>query len=130
MTTSPCSTISAAGKNWDMSRRDGGLRMLAALRSAGISPRQLHRHHRGAQRRRPPTYGIPQKHIALLLGSVCANIDLTAAMRQHVKTGAEITAICSAGELTGKNHRYVIGDDGMVSDFCLTAPIPARASPP
>lgn len=36
----------------------------------------------------PYVRSIPQKHIALLLGSVCANIDLTAAMRQHVKTGA------------------------------------------
>ena len=118
-----------SGKNWDMSRRYGGLRMLP--------PFGLPEYHRGnytgtieaLNAVAPYVRSIPQKHIALLLGSVCANIDLTAAMRQHVKAGAEITAICSAGELTGSNHRYVIGDDGMVKQLLFDRTDPGEGIP-
>ena len=41
-----------SGKDWDMSRRSGGLRMLPPFRSAPCPHRQLRRHHRSSQRRR------------------------------------------------------------------------------
>lgn len=106
-----------SGKNWDMSRRYGGLRMLP--------PFGLPEYHRGNYAgtiealNAVASYvrGIPQKHIVLLLGSTCANIDLTAATRRHIRSGAEITAICSASELSGSHHRFVLDEEGMVKQL-------------
>ena len=82
-----------SGKDWDMSRRSGGLRML------------------------PPF--IPQEHIVLMLGNLIANIDLTAAIAKHEAGDAEITAICAEGETVGLNHQYLLGEDGYVKGIHL-----------
>ena len=101
-----------SGKTWDMSRKDGGLRMLP--------PFGLPEYHRGNYTgtiealNAVATYirDIKEPNVILLLGSVCANIDLAAAARQHTEKNAEITAICADHELAGIHHRYVIGKDG------------------
>ena len=101
-----------SGKAWDMSRKTGGLRMLP--------PFGLPEYHRGNYTgtiealNAVSTYirDIKEPNVILLLGSVCANIDLAEVMRQHVEKSAEITAICADHELSGVHHRYVIGEDG------------------
>ena len=57
---------------------------------------------------------IPQKYVVLLLGSMCANIDLNAAGEQHIRSGAPITAICSTTTPPTAQHRYLVGKDGFV----------------
>jgi glucose-1-phosphate adenylyltransferase len=102
-----------------MSRRAGGLRMLP--------PFGLPHAHSG-------NYGgtiealnavsayirdIPQDHIVMMLGSLLANIDLSAAIAQHEAGGAEITAICSDGPTFGLNHHYLVDGDGFVNGIHL-----------
>ncbi len=108
-----------SGKDWDMSRRSGGLRMLP--------PFGLPHAHTG-------NYGgtiealnavsdyirdIPQDKIVLMLGNLIANVDLSAAIAKHESGGAEITAICAEGTTVGLNHHYLLGADGYVSDIYL-----------
>ena len=108
-----------SGKDWDMSRRSGGLRMLP--------PFGLPHAHTG-------NYGgtiealnavadyihdIPQEHIVLMLGNLIANIDLSAAIAKHESGDAEITAICADGETVGLNHQYLLGEDGYVTGIHL-----------
>ncbi len=108
-----------SGKDWDMSRRSGGLRMLP--------PFGLPHAHTG-------NYGgtiealnavadyisdIPQEHIILMLGNLIANIDHTAAIAKHEAGDAEITAICAEGETVGLNHQYLLGEDGYVKGIHL-----------
>ena len=108
-----------SGKDWDMSRRSGGLRMLP--------PFGLPHAHTG-------NYGgtiealnavadyihdIPQEHIVLMLGNLIANIDLSAAIAKHEAGDAEITAICAEGETVGLNHQYLLGEDGYVTGIHL-----------
>lgn len=108
-----------SGKAWDMSRRTGGIRMLP--------PFGLSEYHRGNYTgtiealNAVSTYinDIPEKYIVLMLGSLCANIDLTEAMLQHRRSGAEITAICSDAEAEGCRHRYVPGENGNVKQILL-----------
>ena len=103
-----------SGKSWDMSRKAGGLRMLP--------PFGLPEYHKGNYTgtiealNAVSTYvrDIPQKYIVLLLGNLCANIDLTVPMEQHRSSGAAITAICSDHTPDGLHHRYVLGEDGFV----------------
>ena len=100
------------GKPWDMSRKDGGLRMLP--------PFGLPEYHRGNYTgtmealNAVSTYirDIKESNIILLMGNVCVNFDLADAMKQHLDKSAEITAICADHELSGTHHRYVVGADG------------------
>ena len=108
-----------SGKAWDMSRRTGGIRMLP--------PFGLSEYHRGNYTgtiealNAVSTYidDIPEKYIVLMLGNLCANIDLTEAMAQHSRSDAEITAICSDGAAAGCRHRYVPGENGHVKQILL-----------
>lgn len=104
-----------SGKAWDMSRRDGGLRMLP--------PFGLPEYHRGNYAGTIEALNavgsyvrdIPQKYLVLLLGNLCANIDLSKVMKQHKRSGAEITAICADHTPAQSHHRYVVGQDGFVT---------------
>ena len=100
-----------SGKDWDMSRRHGGLRMLP--------PFGLPEYHTGEYNgtiealNAVSTYirDIPQKNIVMMHGYLAANLDLGAAIKSHVDSGAKITAICVPGHIPGIRCRYA-GDDG------------------
>lgn len=101
-----------SGKAWDMSRKRGGLRMLP--------PFGLPEYHRGDYTgtiealNAVSTYinDINAKYIVMMHGNTAANIDLRAAIRQHLRTGAEITAICTEDTPDYNHHRYIVGEDG------------------
>ena len=106
-----------SGKAWDMSRQSGGLRMLP--------PFGLPEYHKGQYTGTMEalngvhTYieDIPQDNVILLLGNMCANIDLRAAIRHHESSGAEMTAICANHNPTPHPHRYCVGEDGFVNNW-------------
>lgn len=108
-----------SGKAWDMSRRSGGLRMLP--------PFGLPQYHTGNYNGTIEALNsvaayvkdIPENHIVLLLGNMCANVDLAAAIRQHVRSGADATAICADHTPAGENNRFVLGPDGFVEQMLL-----------
>lgn len=95
-----------------MGRRIGGLRMLP--------PFGLPEYHRGDYTgtiealNAVSTYvrELRAKYIVMVQGNVAANLDLKAAMRHHVKSGAEITAICTERTPEYRHHRYVVDADG------------------
>lgn len=101
-----------SGKDWDMGRRIGGLRMLP--------PFGLPEYHRGDYTgtiealNAVSTYvrELRAKYIVMVQGNVAANLDLKAAMRHHIKSGAEITAICTERTPEYRHHRYVVDADG------------------
>lgn len=101
-----------SGKSWDMSRKVGGLRMLP--------PFGLPEYHRGNYTgtiealNAVSTYihDIKEPNIILLPANMCVNVDLSAVMKQHLEKNAEITAICTDREMSGTNHRFIIGEDG------------------
>ena len=103
-----------SGKSWDMSRKNGGLRMLP--------PFGLPEYHRGEYTgtmealNAVSTYieDIPQKHVILLQGNLCANIDLAEVIRFHENNHADVTAICAPSVSSGKHHYYSLDKDGFV----------------
>ncbi len=108
-----------SGKAWDMSRRSGGLRMLP--------PFGLPQYHTGEYNGTMEALNtvaeyvrsLPQEHIVLLLGNLCANIDLMEVIRQHARSGADITAVCADHTPAGRHHRFVVGPDGFVQKMLL-----------
>ena len=103
-----------SGKAWDMSRKNGGLRILP--------PFGLPEYHTGNYTGTMEALNavseyirdIPQDHIVLLLGDLAANIDLTPILQQHLRTGVPITAICGDPTPEGPHHRYITDEAGMV----------------
>jgi glucose-1-phosphate adenylyltransferase len=108
-----------SGKDWDMSRRSGGLRMLPPF---GL-PHAHSGNYAGTIEALNAVAAyirdIPQEHIVLMLGSLLANIDLNAVIAQHEAGGAEITAICSDGPAFGLNHHYLVDENGFVTGMHL-----------
>ena len=104
-----------SGKPWDMSRKSRGLRILP--------PFGLPEYHKGNYAGTMEALiavsayirDIPQKHVVLMLGDLAANIDLEPILKQHLRYGAAITAICSDGEPAGVRHRFVTDENGFVT---------------
>lgn len=103
-----------SGKAWDLSRKNGGLRMLP--------PFGLPDYHKGnyggtiEALNAVSTYvrNIQQENVVLLLGNIVANIDLSEVMSRHLQSGAEITAICSDSPVEGSRFKYQCSDNGRI----------------
>ena len=101
-----------SGKDWDLSRRGGGLRLLPPF---GLPDSQT-----GEYRGRMEALAavesyvrdIRQETIILSRGNLCANIDLREALQRHFAAGAEVTAICSESEPARRCHRFFPEADG------------------
>ena len=117
----------SGGKEWDLSRRSGGLRLLP--------PFSLPEAHAGSfggcmeALRSVRSYidDISQENIVLSTGDFAANIDLAAAAEQHRRTGADITAVCVDITPDYDHHRFIPGEDGMTSNRLLFADAGAGA---
>lgn len=109
-----------SGKAWDMSRKSGGLRILP--------PFGLPEYHKGNYTGTVeallavPTYvrDIKQENVVLLLGNLCANLDLSAALDRHVSSGADITAICTDQQMEDLHYRYDTDENGTVTGISYT----------
>lgn len=105
-----------SGKEWDMSRKRGGLRLLPpfsrpdghggniSIIDALLSVESYIK-------------GITQKYVVLGQGTLVANIDLVAALEHHIETGAEITAAVTTTVPVGSHKRFVTDREGMVTDM-------------
>ena len=60
---------------------------------------------------------IKQDYVALMRGSLAASIDMSAVMYQHVKSGADITAVCTNVTPEGEHHRFIVGEDGFAKEI-------------
>lgn len=101
-----------SGVDWDMGRHHGGLRILP--------PFGLPEYHKGDYTgtvealNAVSTYieDIKAENVILMQGDLAANLDLASAMRAHLESGAEITAICTHDTPEYRHHRYVPDSDG------------------
>ncbi len=106
-----------SGKAWDMDRKSHGLRILPPF---GL-PEFHHGNYSGTIEALSAviTYieESRQNYIVLMLGSLCANIDLTDALKKHIASGVEITAICTEKNISSQHYKYVRGEDGFISEI-------------
>ena len=59
------------------------------------------------------------ENVILMLGSVAANIDLSAAIQKYEESDADALAICMDHDPMGVHHRFNVGPDGYVSGLNL-----------
>ena len=116
-----------SGKAWDMSRSTRGLRMLP--------PFGLPQYHTGDYTGTMEALlavssyigNIDENNVILMLGNLCANLDLDAAIRAHEASGADATAICADHELPSTHSSYISGEDGSSPASTCSAPATSRA---
>lgn len=100
-----------SGKEWDMSRKRGGLRLLppfghsvdnATVMDALLSVESYIR-------------DIKESTVVLARGNLAANIDLEAALRRHEEAGADVTVVCAENDADVSHHRFAVDDEGFVT---------------
>lgn len=106
-----------SGKDWDLSRKHGGLRILPPFGSA-----EKKEHYRGRMDALGGVYSylenIRQDYVVLANGDLAANLPLSEVFEAHLKSGADITAVCTRrhmGEPRGCTY-FTVGANGLVAD--------------
>ena len=87
-----------SGKDWDLSRKHGGLRLLPAFADDNVVGGI--REYRGKLEAlagvRSYLEGIRQKHVVLADSDLIINIPIQDVYQAHVASGADITAVCTS----------------------------------
>ncbi len=116
-----------SGKDWDLSRKRGGLRILPPF----STEESAHRVYSGTLDALSgvSTYlsGIRQEHVVLAWGDMALNIPLAEVYRQHIERGSDVTMVCSDRHhgVPSATQYLTTTDDGRVIDvltFPSTAP--------
>jgi len=111
-----------SGKDWDLSRKWGGLRILPPFSYAKNDSPAAGASYRGKMDAlagvRSYLETIRQDYVVMATGALAVNLPLREAFEAHLKSGADITAICThEPKCDPKNTNYfTIGSDGMVDD--------------
>lgn len=111
----------SGGKDWGLSRRHGGLRLLPPFGLPQAHSGRFSGCMEALRSVRSYIEDISCEDIFLAPGDVVANIDLAAVWEQHRRSGAAITAICAPGAPDYAHHRYIPGADGFAQKL-LFAP--------
>ena len=111
-----------SAKDWDLSRKHGGLRILPPF---GYADRRGHTEYRGRMDAlagvKSYLQKIRQDYVVLAGGDMAINIPLEDVYEAHRKSGADITAVCThkpGGDPKGCTY-FTIGDNGLISDVAV-----------
>lgn len=111
-----------SGKDWDLSRKRGGLRILPPFGYAGT------RRNVEFRGRMEALYGIAsyisrirQDYVVLADGDVVANISLEGVLDAHLKSGADITCVCTPSRLETNTEEafYTVARDGRITEITV-----------
>lgn len=108
-----------SGKNWDLSRKHGGLKLLP--------PFAYYQHSWGetAFRGKMEALGnvrsylneIRQDYVVLMEGDLVVNLPLSDILEEHIRSGADITAVCGNDSFRVENGTYFeLSPEGRVTD--------------
>jgi glucose-1-phosphate adenylyltransferase len=112
-----------SGKDWDLSRKRGGLRLLPPFAYAG--GRRDTASYRG---RLEALYAVTryisyirQEYVVLADGNLIVNLPLEDIFEQHLQTGADITCVCLSHEPGHESDAYLRTDKkGQVTGVLLS----------
>ncbi len=117
-----------SGKDWDLSRKHGGLRILPPFGYAGIKRDGIY-HGRMDALAGVYSYlkNIRQEYVVLANGDMALNIPIEQVYEHHVKNGADITVVCTDRLQGDPRNTVYFGTDqqGMVSDVAVCPSLPS-----
>lgn len=106
------------GKNWDLSRKRGGLKILPPFAYRQMRGEAVFRGKMEALFNvRSYLEGIRQDYVALMEGDLVVNLPLSEILERHIKSGADITAVCGNDSFFVEGGTYFqLSPDGRVTD--------------
>jgi glucose-1-phosphate adenylyltransferase len=120
-----------SGKDFDLARRNGGLKLLPPFAYAANDRRSSSSIYRGTMEALAGVFSylqdIRQEYVILADAHTIINIDVGAILDSHIKSGAEITAVAtSKPKAVSRDATYFIpGEDGGVSEVLVGPAAPA-----
>lgn len=104
-----------SGKDWDLSRKHGGLRLLPA------APKDDHsREFRGKMEAliavESYVQRIRQEYVVLANGALISNMPMDDILEEHIRSGADITCVCAPKRVTEKATTYMVDESGHITD--------------
>ena len=104
-----------SGKDWDLSRKHGGLRLLPSVPKSDPS-----RPFRGKMEALASVESyvqrIRQEYVVLANGALICNMPLGDVLEEHIRSGADITCVCAPGNVAENPTTYMINEAGDVTD--------------
>lgn len=116
-----------SGKDWDLSRKHGGLRILPPF---GYIGRKGDGEYHGRMDALIGVYSylqhIRQDYVVLASGDLAANLPLTDICEAHLKSGADITAVCTRQLRSAPRTSvyFTFGENGLATDIAVNPAIP------
>ncbi len=114
-----------SGKDWELSRKHGGLRILPPFSFADEKSRG---EYGGIMEALAGVYSylqdIRQDYVIMGCGDIAINLPVADVFQQHLDTGADVTVVCTR-KMHGspRSTTYVaLGEDGRVSDMSINPP--------
>lgn len=103
-----------SGKDWDMSKKSGGLSLLPPFGFGG---------NKGAYSglleallvAEPYLRRMKENNIVIMPGNLAINIDLNEVLKAHVASGAGVTVVCAA-DGAGECHKYIVDEQNNVME--------------
>jgi len=106
-----------SGKDWDLSRKHGGLRLLPAFADDNMVDREYRGKMEALAGVRSYLEGIRQKYVVLADSDLIINIPLQDVYQAHIASGADITAVCTSNvESDGDVTFFRLDDAGRVKE--------------
>lgn len=102
------------GKDWDLSRKNGGLKLLTPF----MNESGYHYQNRFEALSGFNTYLtrlLPEYAIVADANLICT-VDLREVLRCHMESGADLTAVCSEGQPRQGDTEVLMGEDGIIYD--------------
>lgn len=106
-----------SGKEWALSRKRGGLRLLPPFGNVGSPTGEYEDVIEALCAVEGYIKEIRQRYVIITRGNLAANVDLEAAMKRHLESGADITAVCTKIAPGEPHQRFVVDEDGIVKDL-------------
>ncbi len=106
------------GKDWDLSRKRGGLRLLPPFNYKGDWGAMPYRGHMEALAAvRTYLEEIRQDYVVMIDGDLVANLPLGEVYEAHVRAGADITVVCANDSFMTEDGTYFqVGEGGRVNE--------------
>ena len=116
-----------SGKDWDISRKHGGLKLLPPF---AFARRQPLASFRGKMEALDGVSSylqqIRQEYVVLADGDIVANIPVQKVLEHHLETGADITAVCTRKPVGDPRQStyFTVGANGWVTDVACSPASP------
>ena len=104
-----------SGKDWDFSRKSGGISLLPPFSLDAARSGEYSGLLEALLSAESYLKRIQENYVVIMPGNMAFNLDLKAALAEHIASGAGITAVCFDGIPNGEHHRFVMDEEGNVT---------------